>query len=95
MAKVYKRVTVTLTKELVIGVDEDCLTQESLEVFSKHFWHVENPDDIFDTCGDQYVRGSTQFIEGVGEVQDGRSECTVSVKEIDEYTDVEVQDYTG
>ena len=93
MAKVYKRVTVTLTKELIIGVDEDQLTPESLEHFSKYFWKAEDANEIFETCGDQYVRCSESFIEGVGAVSSYRMEGPVSVKEIYEDTEVEIEDY--
>lgn len=93
MTKVYKKVTVVLTKELIIGVDEDCLTPEFLEHFSKYFWEVEDASEIFETCGDQYVRYSEHFIEGVGAVSSYSIEGPVSVKEIYEDTEVEIEDY--
>lgn len=93
MAKIYKRVTVTLTKELIIGVDEDRLTPKALQEFSSHMWAVDNVNEIFETCGDQYVRCSEQFIEGVGKVTGWNKEGVVDVEEVYEDTEVEVENY--
>lgn len=92
MTKIYKKVTVVLTKELIIGIDQDCLTPEFLEHHSKYFHAVDTPDEIFETTGDQYVRCSETFIEGVGAVTNWEEEGSVEVKEIDEWTDIEIED---
>lgn len=70
MAKVYKKITVTKTLEMIVGVEEDRLTPKFLEHFSKHFYGVDEPEDIFEAVGYQYVQGATNFAEGVGKVGD-------------------------
>lgn len=94
MAKVYKKLTVTLTKELIVGIDESRLTPEALKEFSSHMWNVDSTEEIFETVGDQYVRCSTHFIEGVGEVEGYNGERPVSVEETYEDTEVEIEEYT-
>ena len=94
MAKVYKKLTVTLTKELIVGIDESRLTDEALEAFSSYMWNVDSPEEIFETVGDQYVRCSTRFIEGVGEVESYNGERPVSVEEVYEGIEVEIEEYT-
>lgn len=89
MAKVWKKLTVTLTKEMTVGVDEECLTPEALELFSNYFWRVSDPDEIFDTIGDQYVRNGATFIEGVGKVSSWNPEMPVQI--IDDFEDTEVE----
>ena len=68
MAKVWKKVVVTKTIEMTVGVEDDRLTPEFLEHYSDHFSEVGSPDDIFDTVGFQYVNCSEKFAEGVGKV---------------------------
>lgn len=91
MSKVWKKVTVTLTKELIVGIEEDSLTPLALDEFSKIMWDAYSAEDIFKTVGDQYVRCSEQFIEGVGKVGVGRA-YPVTVQEEFEDTEVEVEE---
>ena len=93
MSKVWKKVVITKTTEVMIGIDDDRLTEEFLAHYSKHFSEVEDMSEIFDTVAFQYVNGGHQFAEGVGQVGgkfDKEDDFPVIVKELYEDTDVEV-----
>lgn len=95
MAKVWKKLTVTKTVELEVGIDEELLTPEFLEHYSKYFSEASHPDDIFDTVGFQYVNCSEKFAEGVGKVGgrfDKEDDFPVIVKQDWEDTEVEVEE---
>lgn len=88
MAKVWKNVTVTLEVEIKVGIEEDSLTQESVEEFRKHFHYIEDANGLFETVADQYVRIGGSFIEGVGHISTWDNEVPINVTQISE--DVEV-----
>lgn len=93
MSKVWKKVVITKTTEVMIGIDEDRLTEEFLTHYSKHFSEAEDMYEIFDTVAFQYVNGGHRFAEGVGKVGgkfDKEDDFPVIVKELYEDTDVEV-----
>lgn len=95
MSKVWRKVVVMKTVELVIGIDEDDLSEDSLQSFSKYFHHVDDEKGIFDTVAFQYVNGGHQFAEGVGQVGgefDKEEDFPVIVKETYEDTEVEVME---
>lgn len=91
MSKVWKKVVIVKTVELEVGIDEELLTPEFLEHYSRYFSEADSPDDIFDTVGFQYVNGGERFAEGVGKVggrYDQEENFPVIVKQ--EYEDTEV-----
>lgn len=95
MSKVWKKVVVVKTVELEVGIDEELLTSEFLDYYSKSFSEVDSPDDIFDTVGFQYVNCSERFAEGVGKVGgrfDREDDFPVIVKIDWEDVEVEVED---
>lgn len=95
MSKVWKKVIVTKTVELEVGINEDLLTPEFLEHYSKYFSQADSPDTIFDTVGFQYVNCNEGFAEGVGKVGgrfDEEDDFPVIVKVDWEDSEVEVKE---
>lgn len=95
MTKVWKNVTVTKTVEMLVGIEEDRLTPEFLEYYSKYFHEADSPDEIFDAVAFQYVQGYEKFAEGVGNVGSAkwdkrREEEFAALVEI-KHQDVEVE----
>lgn len=91
MAKIWKKVNVTLEVELEIGIEEEELTLESIEEFRKHFWYIEDETGIFETVADQYVRIGSGFIEGVGDISTWDDACTINVNQLSEDVEVVVE----
>lgn len=95
MSKVWKKVVIVKTVELEVGIDEELLTPEFLEHYSRYFSEVDFPEDIFDTVGFQYVNGVEGFAEGVGKVggrYDQEENFPVIVKQEYEDTEVDVEE---
>jgi hypothetical protein len=66
MATTKKTMRVTITKEIEVEINDECLTPEWLAAFTETMFEIEGPVEMFGYVAGHIARFGNSFIEGVG-----------------------------